>query len=156
VNAATPLVSDDLVFISASYGTGAALLRVDGAMLVDEWLGDDSMSNHYATAVVRDGVLYGYHGRQEYSPSLRAVNLRTGAVHWSEDRFGGGTVTLAGDRLVILRESGELMLAEASPERFVPVARAQILPGVVRAYPALADGRLYARNTDTLVAVDLR
>jgi outer membrane protein assembly factor BamB len=156
VNAATPLVSDDLVFISASYGTGAALLRVDGAMLVDEWLGDDSMSNHYATAVVRDGVLYGYHGRQEYSPSLRAVNLRTGAVHWSEDRFGGGTITLAGDRLVILRESGELMLAEASPERFVPVARAQILPGVVRAYPALADGRLYARNTDTLVAVDLR
>lgn len=156
VNAATPLVVDDLVFISASYGTGAALLRVDGATLVDQWLGDDSMSNHYATAVVGDGVLYGYHGRQEYSPSLRAVDLRTGEVSWSEDRFGGGTVTLAGDRLVILRESGELMLAEASPDRFAPVARAQILSGVVRAYPALADGRLYARNTDTLVSVDLR
>ena len=156
VNAATPLVVGDLVFISSSYGTGAALLRVDGATLVDEWLGDDSMSNHYATAVVGDGVLYGYHGRQEYSPSLRAVDLRTGEVHWSEDRFGGGTVTLAGDRLLILRESGELMLAEASPAEFAPIARAQILPGVVRAYPALAGGRLYARNTDTLVAVDLR
>ena len=156
VNAATPLVVGDLVFISSSYGTGAALLRVDGMTLVDEWFGDDSMSNHYATAVVRDGVLYGYHGRQEYSPSLRAVDLRTGEVYWSEDRFGGGTLTLAGNRLLILRESGELMLAEASPDRLVPVARAQILPGVVRAYPALADGRLYARNTDTLVAVDLR
>ena len=156
VNAATPLVVGDLIFLSASYGTGAVLLRVDGATLVDEWLGDDSMSNHYATGVIHDGVLYGYHGRQEYSPSLRAVELRTGTVHWSEDRFGGGTVTLAGERLVILRESGELMLVEASPGRFAPVASAQILPGVVRAYPALADGRLYARNTDTLVAVDLR
>ena len=156
VNAATPLVVGDRVFISASYGTGAALLRVDGGTLAEEWSGDDSMTNHYATAVVHDGVLYGYHGRQEYSPSLRAVDLRSGAVRWSEDRFGAGTVTVAGDLLVILRESGELMLAEATPEALRPLARARILPGVVRAYPALADGVLYARNTDTLVAVDLR
>ena len=156
VNAATPLVVGDRVFISASYGTGAALLRVDGGTLAEEWSGDDSMTNHYATAVVHDGVLYGYHGRQEYSPSLRAVDLRSGAVRWSEDRFGAGTVTLAGDLLVVLRESGELMLAEATPDALRPLARARILPGVVRAYPALADGRLYARNTDTLVAVDLR
>ena len=156
VNAATPLVVDDRVFISASYGTGAALLRVDETRLVEEWSGDDSMTNHYATAVVHDGVLYGYHGRQEYSPSLRAVDLRTGAVHWSEDRFGAGTVTLAGDHLVILRETGQLLLAEASPDGLAPLAQAEILPGTVRAYPAVADGRLYARNTDTLVAVDLR
>ena len=156
VNAATPLVIGDRVFISASYGTGAALLRVEGRTLTEEWSGDDSLTSHYATAVERDGVLYGFHGRQEYSPGLRAVDARSGAVRWSEDRFGAGTVTLAGDRLVILRESGELLLAEATPDAFRPLARAPILPGVVRAYPALADGRLYARNTDTLVAVDLR
>jgi outer membrane protein assembly factor BamB len=114
------------------------------------------MTNHYATAVIRDGVLYGYHGRQEYGPSLRAVDLETGQVRWTEDRFGAGSVILAGSKLVILRESGELLLAEASPDGFAPIVRAQLLPGVVRAYPALADGRVYARNTDTLVAVDLR
>ncbi len=156
VNAATPLVTGNQVFISASYGTGAALLRVSSGELTDVWTGDESMTNHYATAIVHEGILYGYHGRQEYSPSLRAVDLQTGTVHWSQDRFGAGTIALAGDRLVILRESGELMLAEASPAGLTPLAIASILPGTVRAYPAIAGGRLFARNTDTLVAVDLR
>jgi len=56
----------------------------------------------------------------------------------------------------VLRENGELVLAPASPDGFKPAARAQILPNGVRAYPALADGRLYARSKDTLVCVDLR
>ena len=64
-----------------------------------------------------------------------------------------GTVTLAGDRLLILRENGELVLAPASPDGFHPSAHAAILDKVVRAYPALADGRLYARNEKTLVCV---
>jgi hypothetical protein len=65
-------------------------------------------------------------------------------------------VTLAGDRLVILRERGELVLAPATPEGFKPLARAQVLSGTVRAYPALSDGFLYARNENTLICLDLR
>ncbi len=156
VNAASPLIIDDLIFLSATYGTGAATLRVNGTQLTELWSSDEVMSNHYATSVYHEGYLYGYHGRQEYSPSFRAVELRTGAVQWSEDRFRAGTVTLAGERLLILRETGELILADASPRQFRPLARAQVLPPVVRASPALADGYLYARNEDTLVCLDLR
>ena len=94
--------------------------------------------------------------KAEYGPSFRAVELRTGAVQWSVDAFYSGTVTLAGDRLVIVRETGELVMAEASPAAFTPVARAQILPPVIRAYPALANGLLFVRNEDTLVCLDLR
>jgi len=65
-------------------------------------------------------------------------------------------VMLARDRLLILRETGELILAEASPDAFRPLARAQVLPPTVRAFPALADGWLYARNEKTLVCLDLR
>jgi hypothetical protein len=49
-----------------------------------------------------------------------------------------------------------LILAPAAPAGFKPLARAQVLPFVVRAYPALADGRLYARSKDQLVCLDLR
>jgi outer membrane protein assembly factor BamB len=156
VNAATPLVIGDLLFVSAQYGPGAGVFRIDGDKLVELWASDEALSNHYATSVHRDGILYGFHGRQEFGPSLRAVELRTGKVRWSQDQFRAGSVILAGDRLVILREGGELILAAASPDAFKPLARAPVLPGVVRPYPAMADGFLYARNENTLVCLDLR
>jgi outer membrane protein assembly factor BamB len=156
VNAATPLVLGDLIFVSAEYGPGAGVVRVEGSTLTDLWTSDEVLSNHYATSIHRNGFLYGYHGRQEFGQAFRAIELRTGKVRWSQDRFNAGSVMLAGDRLVILRENGELILAAASPDSFQPIARAQILPATVRAFPALADGVLYARNEKNLVAVDLR
>ena len=155
VNAATPLAIGERVFISASYGTGAALLDLGASGVAPVWTSDDALTNHYATSVHADGYLYGYHGRQEYGPAFRAVDLETGEVAWNEDRFGGGTVILAGDNLLILRERGELILAAATATSFEPLARAQILGGTVRAYPALAAGVLYARNERELVAVEL-
>jgi hypothetical protein len=62
---------------------------------------------------------------------------------------------LAADRLLILRERGELVLAEATPEAYRPLARPQIRGGTVRAYPALAGQTLYARSEREMVAVEL-
>ncbi len=156
VNVASPLVVGDLIFVSAEYGPGAGVLRVDGSNLVEMWTSDEAMSNHYATSVHRDGILYGFHGRQEFGPSLRAVELRTGKVRWNQDQFRAGTVTLVGDRLLIVREGGEMILAPASPDGFKPIARAQILPATIRGYPAVSDGFVYVRNENTLVCLDLR
>jgi outer membrane protein assembly factor BamB len=156
VNVATPLVVGDLIFVSAEYGPGAGVFRLEGSALSALWASDEAMSNHYATSVHHEGYLYGFHGRQEFGPSFRVVELRTGKVRWSQDQFRAGSVTLAGDRLVILREAGELILAAAVPDAFRPLARAQILPGTLRAYPALSDGFLFVRNDNTLICLDLR
>jgi outer membrane protein assembly factor BamB len=160
VNAASPLIVNDLIFVSATYETGAAVLRVQGSELKELWASDEVMSNHYATSVHLNGYLYGFHGRQEFTPAFRAVEMATGTVKWSVDKFRAGTVTLAGDKLVILRETGELILAPAMPDAFRPLAQAQVLPPTVRATPALSDGFLYVRNGDTrnetLVCLDLR
>jgi len=156
VNAAAPLVVGNLVFLSASYGTGATLLQIDGGSVKQLWASDDALSNHYATSVYRDGYVYGYHGRQEFGQSLRAIELKTGKVQWSIDGFGAGTVTLAGDRLLLIRESGEMVIGWASPKAFRWTARAQLLPGVLRSYPALADGKLYVRNEHTLACFEVK
>ena len=156
VNAATPLVIGDVIFISASYDTGATALRVTNGKLTPVWESKDVLSNHYATSVHADGILYGFHGRQEFGQSLRAVDLASGNVRWSVDEFGAGSVLLAGQKLLIVHERGELVLAQATPVAFRPLARAQVLSGVVRAFPALADGVLFLRNSDTLLALDLK
>ena len=73
-------------------------------------------------------------------------------MRWSVDNLGAGTVALAGDRLLVVRENGEAIVALATPERFQPESKAQLLPGVVRSYPALADARLFVRNENTLAS----
>jgi len=156
VSAATPLVIGDLVFISASYGAGAAVLKFKESGPEKLWSGDDILSNHYATSVHHDGFLFGFDGRQEQGCNLRCVELKTGKVRWSLDRFGAGTVTLAGRDLLVLTEKGELIAGPASPSEFKPVARAQILPYGVRAYPAIVESLFYARSSEKLVCLDLK
>src|SRR2546425_1368676 len=156
VSAATPLIVEDYVFLSTSYDRGAVVLQFDGKKLKQIWSGDDQLSNHYATSVYHDGHLYGFHGRQEQGCDLRCIELKTGKVKWSQDQFGAGTVTLVNDELFVLSEKGELVRAAATPTAFKPSARAQILSFQVRAYPAIANGRLYARSKDRLLCVDLR
>ncbi len=160
VTAATPLVLGDLLFISASYGTGATLLRFREPEPEKLWSTDEALSCHYATPVIHNGFLYGFDGRADpglqADSSLRCVELKTGKVRWKEGSLKVGTVTLANDQLLVLTEKGELIRTPANPEGFKPDSRAQILPFVVRAHPALANGLFYARSKDKLVCVDLR
>jgi len=157
VNAATPLLLDgERIFASASYGTGAILLAAAGGRLEPLWSSDDILSSHYGTAVASGNRLFGFHGRQEYGAALRAVDVSTREVLWSVERFGAGSVTLVGDRLLVLHEDGRLFLAPTSDRGFEPLAEARILEPTVRALPAYADGVLYAHNERELVAVKLR
>jgi outer membrane protein assembly factor BamB len=155
VSAATPLVVDDLIFLSASYGAGASLLRFNERGPEEIWSRDDALSNHYATSVYREGFLYGWHGRQEQGCEFRCVEFKTGKVRWSEDGLKAGSVMMAGDELLVLTERGLLIRAPATPDGFKPTARAQILPSDVRAFPALANGFLFARSKAQLKCLDL-
>jgi hypothetical protein len=155
VSSATPIVVGDLIFISASYGAGATLLKYKESGPEVVWSGDEMLSNHYATSVYHDGFLYGWHGRQEQGCELRCVEFKTGKVRWSQSGLKAGTVTLAGDELLILTEKGLLIRTPATPEGFKPTASIQALPFDVRAYPALANGLLFARSKSQFMCLDL-
>ncbi len=135
VNAATPLIIGDLAFFSASYETGALLLRLkkDGAEEV--WRDEQVLSNHYNTCIYHDGCLYGFDGRQEAGTRFRCVELKTRKVLWeqSPERLANGSMILADGRLIVLNERGELLLVPASPRGYRELARAQVLQVPVRA-----------------------
>jgi outer membrane protein assembly factor BamB len=152
INAAVPVVVGDEVFVSASYGTGAALWKIQGDKATQVWASDEALSNHYATSIYKDGYLYGFHGRQEQGQELRCVEWKTGKVKWSVPSLGAGSVTLAGTHLFVLKEDGELLIAPADPKGFHAVKKVKVSPAGLRAYPALAGGRLYVRTDRELSA----
>jgi outer membrane protein assembly factor BamB len=156
VNAATPLVVDDHLFLSASYNTGAVWLKVRPDGVDEVWKGDNNLSNHYATSIHAGGFLYGFHGRQEEIAEMRCVEAKTGKVRWVKERFGCGSMILAEGRLIILTETGNLVLVEASPDAYKELARAHVLNRFCRAQVALSDGRLFARDDRKLICLNLK
>lgn len=157
VNGASPLVLDGHLFLSASYGIGARWVRLapDAAEVV--WSNDETMSSQYATCVGSADALYGIDGRDDVGVArLRCFSPKTGTVHWTQDRFGAGTLILAGDTLLVLKTDGTLVAVAADPEQFRELASARILKTTTRALPALSNGRLYARDTRMLKCIDLR
>ena len=100
----------------------------------------------------KDGFLYGTHGRADIppTPALRCIELATGKIRWSEDRFGDCQMILCGDRLAALMENGELVLGQVSPNGWKEISRAQVVGSDARRQPALADGRLYVRSKNQI------
>jgi len=155
VNAASPLIRSNEIFLTTSYDVGAVLLRITGDTVKEVWANDESLSAHYATPVRHEGFLYGFHGRQERGTEFRCVDWNTGNVRWSAENLRAGTVALAGNRLVLLLESGEVLVAIAQPNAFKVLGRAQVLGRGTRAPFALADGLLVARDPRQLICLEV-
>jgi outer membrane protein assembly factor BamB len=152
VNAATPLVVDDVLFVSACYDTGALAGRIGTDKLEKLWSNDESLSNHYSTSVPLDGYLYGIDGRADIGVAeLRCVELKTGTVKWKESPFGCASLLLADGKLIALNEKGELRLIEATPKGYREKARSALLEKPCRAALALSEGRLLGRDPKRLV-----
>lgn len=157
VNAAVPLILDGHIFLTASYATGAILLKSDGKSVAEVWSNDKSLSCQYSTPVRVGDHLYGTDGRADFnSGSLRCVAWKTGEVKWKQERFGCASVIAVDGKLLAVTEGGEVVAFETNAEKFVELGRKKLLEGKVRAIAALADGRLFARDETKLVCVTLK
>ena len=162
-NIATPIVVDDYVFISSAYNKGCALLRAvptgDRVKLEEVYARNNRvLRTHHATAVYRDGFLYGFDGTRSTFP--KCVDLRKGqdVPDWGESsEVKSGTLILADKHLIVLTERGELALIEAKPNEFNVMANVPsgLSGGDLWALPVLVDGRLYLRGNDKIVCLDV-
>jgi outer membrane protein assembly factor BamB len=151
VNAATPLVFDDLLFVSASYGVGAVAARVNDAQVTELWRRDDVMSSQYVTCARKGNDLYGVDGRQDLGMArLRCFDPRTAKVRWTQDNFGVASLILADDLILALKTEGQLVLFRATPEGYKPLAEEKVFDDIAQALPALSDGRFFARDSKSL------
>lgn len=161
VNAATPVhVPPDRVFISSGYGVGAALLEVErqgDRFTVDEVWRSRRMKNQFSSSVFYRGNLYGFD-----DSILKSLDAETGEENWkarglegTNQGFGHGTVLIADDHLWLLGVRCGMALARATPERYQELASFQPFSGKCWTVPTIADGTLFLRNEEVVVAYDV-
>jgi len=157
VNAASPVVVEDVIFLSASYYVGSIALEVTPEGLKCLWRDKKNMQNHWATSIYHDSFLYGIDGRHEPEAQMRCLDWKTGAVRWASPRGLGRTpFIMAQGHFLALSERGDLALIEVNPDRYVEKKRVRMLDYPCWAPPVLANGLLYIRNETLLVCLDLR
>lgn len=160
-NAASPVVLGDRVFLSASYGVGSALLKLEAGGVKEIWR-NRALGAHWATPIPLEGYVYGFDGRHEYEAELRCVRLEDGRVMWSRGGYERGSMIRADGRFILLAEDGRLVLADLSPEGPREISSVRVLKPHCWGAPVLSRGLLYVQNFDhsagraTLVCLDLR
>jgi hypothetical protein len=115
------------------------------------------LRTHHNTAVAVGRHLYGF---DTENGNLVCFSVTDGAVveGWDAAGVRKGSLIAVGRHLVILSQTGALILAEATPEEYRPVASVPLgFTGEQNwALPVLVDGRLYLRGPDKVACLDVR
>ena len=152
VNAATPQVVEDMILVSSGYNTGAGVYRFEPEGTIDEVWKHKKLANHFNSSLFWEGHVYGFD-----EVTLRCIEFQSGEVKWSKEGLGKGSLLISDGKLLILSDRGELVVAEATPNRFAELTRAQVLGGRCWTAPVLSGSRVFCRNdTGSLVCLDLR
>ncbi len=119
------------------------------------------------TPFIEDGHIYGACSYGQY----RCIRADTGERQWEtfaptsskSERWGNCFTVKNGVRFFLFSEKGDLIIANLSPTGYQEISRAHLLdpvntdPGrsVVWSHPAFANRRVYVRNDQELICVDL-
>jgi outer membrane protein assembly factor BamB len=167
VNASTPVIVGDQIFISETYEIGSAVVQFDGAKFTEIWSDRNrrrkqAMALHWNTPIENDGYLYGSSGYHTEEADLRCVEWKTGKFMWSEPSMGRSSLLLVDGTLVCLSEDGTLRLLRPNPEKYDELVKWELknqdspmLPYPAWAAPALSNGLLYLEAANRLVCLRL-
>jgi outer membrane protein assembly factor BamB len=173
----TPRKMDDWLFLTCFYN-GSWMLRLDdskpGAATV--WQSQrvsekntDALHSTLSTPFLQDGYIYGVCSYGQ----LRCLNAATGERIWetfkatTDDgnamRWANAFIVKNQDRFFLFNEKGDLIIARLTPQGYDEISRAHVIDpvnhdtgrAVVWSHPAFAHRRMYVRNDQEIVCVDL-
>lgn len=155
-NVMTPVLGDDgVLFVSSPElgSRGLKLTRKDGAVRVEEVWSNKKLKVGYTTAS-RSGKWF-LASIGEYDEfSMTAIDAATGAVVWEEPGFQMANLVLADDKLIIL-DQGWLSLDTPTPYGLIRGSKFQLFKKPDWSIPTVVGQRLYARDHESIVALDL-
>lgn len=155
-NAADPVLRDDQMFLSSGYNRGGALYKFVDGRPEAVWKSKE-MQNQLHTSILFQDHLYGIDGDMDAGARVKCIAWETGEVVWSVDDLTPGGLSIADGKLILITESGRLVIAPATPDGWQPIAETQVLDAKCRTVPVLSGGRIYIRSVQGDVAcVDCR
>ena len=152
VNAPTPIVIGDSVFITSGYGRGCALVDVgsDGARI--RWQSRE-LASRFNTPVLIQGMIYGI----GEPGNMVCLDPMTGSVKWKQSGFEwGGLVFVDGVLIALDGRTGACVVVKAAPNAYTELGRFTPLGGQSWTAPIVAQGRLIIRNKQAIACFALK
>ncbi|HWE01568.1 MAG TPA: PQQ-binding-like beta-propeller repeat protein [Tepidisphaeraceae bacterium] len=167
VNASSPVVVGNEIFISECYGSGGTLLQVLPDMTCKQLWTNPQFGTHFMNAIPKDGYFYGVDGHGPEDAFICCVEIKTGKEawraqpEWSEvlkTRTGQRDVKLGayrcnflmvGGRCLCLGEFGHLLWLDLNPQGYKELDRAWLVSASETwTAPVVCRGLLYiCQNT---------
>lgn len=159
----SPIVRGDLVFFTAGYRRGGALLKQvagdDGEVKTEEIypITQDLANKHGGVVLVGDHL----YGDSDDQGIPFCADLMTGKIAWKSRGSGRNSASIAAadGHLYIRYSNGTMTLVEASPKEFKEVGSFKVPGSGERpswAHPVIADGKLFLREGDKILCYSLR
>ena len=169
----TPIVKDDLVWLSTAYKGGSAVLKLapagaDKFEVKEVKTYAQELMNHHGGSVLVNGHVYFGHGQNQ--GYLACVELKTGELKWGPEmkaaNTGGGSgsaaTVYADGRIYFRYQNGTMVLVDPSPEALKVVSAFKLPPPDVKSHtaswphPVIVNGRMYIRDQNVMYAYDIR
>ncbi len=147
------LVPPDKLFFSSSNDVGGLLLAVretSEGLAVEEVWREPRMRNTWQSSIAYGDAILGFD-----NATLKMLSA-DGEVLWAKRGLGKGSLVLADDLLFLLSDRGVLTVAEWSLEGFQQLSQKTVLSGATMTAPVVAQGKLFLRDHQEMVCLDLR
>lgn len=153
VNAATPIVLGNSVFITSGYGSGCAKVNIDSGGKASFAWKNKEMQSQFSTPVAQGGYIYGTTDPGD----LICLDFATGKTKWRKSGFEkGGICGVDGTIIAANGATGEVVMAAMSPSGYRELGRIKPLGGQSWTAPIVAGGKLFVRNKSALVCLSLK
>lgn len=151
VNACAPIISGNSIFICSGEKHGCALINVTAAGAAKVWENKE-MQSQFNAPVLADGYVYGISDPGH----LMCLELKTGKVAWKQKGFEkGGVMAVAGSLVAIEGGNGNVVMVALEPGAYKELGRIKPLEGRHWSPPLISDGKLFIRNRETLVCLNV-
>jgi outer membrane protein assembly factor BamB len=157
-NILTPIWGDDGILYISSGGEagsrGLKIVRNEGQYAAEEVWATKKMALGQSNAIRSGSHIYGCSG-SDAGHFMIALDVRSGEIAWRERGFKKLTMIHADGKFIMLDENGVLSLATASPKGIEVKSKVELLKEKAWTIPAIDGKKLYLRDQEVIMALDL-